>query len=83
MCNQSVGLVAAIIEKSGIPTVTVSLLREMTMKVKPPRALFVPFPFGYPLGEPAQPELQHKIIQQTLRLLEQPVAAPVLQDYKG
>jgi len=50
MCNQSVGLIASVIEKSGIPTVCLSLLREVAEKVRPPRTLFVPFPIGYPLG---------------------------------
>src|SRR6516164_2622608 len=69
MCNQSVGLIASVIEKSGIPTVCLSLLREVSEKVRPPRTLFVPFPIGYPLGAPDQPELQHSIIRAALDLL--------------
>lgn len=83
MCNQSVGLIASIVEKSGIPTTSISLLREITQKVKPPRALYVPFPFGYPLGEPHHPELQHKIINAALALLQQGVPPPLLRDYTG
>jgi len=52
MCHQSVGLVQSVIEKSGIPTVSITLLREVTARVKPPRALVVDRPLGYPLGEP-------------------------------
>jgi len=69
MCNQSVGLIASVIERSGIPTVSLSLLREVTEKVMPPRALFVPFPHGYPLGQANRPDLQHRIIQAALGLL--------------
>ncbi|HWZ46220.1 MAG TPA: hypothetical protein VNW97_22295 [Candidatus Saccharimonadales bacterium] len=78
MCNQSVGLIAGIIEKTGIPTVCLSLLREVTEKVKPPRTLVVPFDFGYPLGEPGQPELQHKIIAAALAMLLQVPREPLV-----
>jgi hypothetical protein len=82
MCNQSVGLIASVIEKAGIPTVGLSLLREVTEKVRPPRTLFVPFPFGYPLGEPNQPDLQHRVISASLALLTAPDPLPVLVDFK-
>ena len=52
MCHQSVGLIQSIIEKAGIPTVSVTMLREITERVGPPRALSVDFPLGYPLGMP-------------------------------
>lgn len=52
MCNQSVGLIAGIIEQAGIATIGLSLLKMVTRKVRPPRSLHVPFPFGYPLGKP-------------------------------
>ena len=81
MCNQSVGLIASVIERSGIPTVGLSLLREVTDKVRPPRALFAPFPFGYPLGEPNQPDLQHQVISASLALLTATNPLPVLVDF--
>jgi hypothetical protein len=82
MCNQSVGLIASIIEKAGIPTVSVSLLREVSEKVRPPRTLFVPFPFGYPLGKPNQPALQHQVIEASLNLLTKPDPLPILADFE-
>jgi hypothetical protein len=69
MCHQSVGLVQSIIEKSGIPTVSITLLTEVTERVAPPRALPVDRPLGYPLGEPNNPELQKRIILDALALL--------------
>jgi hypothetical protein len=51
MCNQAVSLIAAEIERRGIPTVCVILLREIAERVRPPRALSVPFPLGYPFYE--------------------------------
>jgi D-proline reductase (dithiol) PrdB len=81
MCNQSVGLIASIIEKAGIPTVDLSLLREVTEKVKPPRTLFVPFAFGYPFGQPNNPTLQHDIIRAALVLFETPELLPIYSDF--
>ena len=78
MCNQSVGLIQRQIEYAGITTVSISLLREITEKTRPPRALFVPFPLGYPLGEPDNAELQTRIIQAAFALLSR-TDCPVLE----
>ncbi|HET7214615.1 MAG TPA: hypothetical protein VFL79_13570 [Terriglobia bacterium] len=81
MCNQSVGLIASIIEKAGTPTVGISLLKMVTRKVRPPRSLYVPFPFGYPLGKPNDPKLQHQIVREALDLLESPDELPILRNF--
>lgn len=70
MCNQTVGLVQAALEREGITTVSLSLLREVAAVIKPPRTLFVPFPMGFPLGEPNNPELQQRVIAAALALFE-------------
>ena len=49
------GLVQRAIEAEGIPTVGISLLKEVTEKVRPPRTLFLRYPFGHPLGEEVHP----------------------------
>jgi hypothetical protein len=56
------------------------MVREHTEKVKPPRALFVPFPFGHALGRPNDPDLQHRVLRAALDLLTEP-AGPVLRDF--
>ena len=61
----------------GIATTSISMVREHTEKVKPPRALFVPFPFGHALGRPNDPALQHRVLRAALDLLAEP-AGPVL-----
>jgi hypothetical protein len=78
MCHQSVGLIQSIIEKTGIPTASVTLLREITERVAPPRALFVDFPLGYPLGVPKDAEFQSRIILAMLALLRESVPPTVL-----
>ncbi len=80
MCHQSVGLIQRQVEYAGITTVSISLLREITEKTRPPRALFVPFPLGYPLGEPDNAELQTRIIQAAFALLSRN-DCPVLETF--
>ncbi len=76
-------LVAAECERQGIATVTIQLLREVAEKVRPPRALFVPFKHGYPLDKPGQPEKQIAVLESALELFEdQSLEKPVLVDFK-
>ena len=65
---------------AGIATVQVSLIRPVSEAVRPPRALWVPFPLGRPLGPPNRPDVQIDVLRQTLGLVNQP-AAPALVDY--
>lgn len=82
MCNQAVCLAAAELERHGISTVAIVLLREVAEKVRPPRALFVPFRHGYPLGEPDAPDRQRAVLDSALRMLEDPkLEPPALVDY--
>jgi D-proline reductase (dithiol) PrdB len=73
MCHQSVGLIQSIIERAGIPTASVSVLREVTERVDPPRVLFADFPLGYPLGAPNDEALQTRVILAMLTLLKEDV----------
>lgn len=59
------------IESEGIPTTQISLVREHTERIKPPRALWVPFDLGRPLGAPDEPEFQKKVLLAALILLEE------------
>lgn len=72
MCHQSVGLVQSVIERAGIATVSISLLREVTSKVRPPRILFVDRPMGYPMGEPGNAAVQRAITVEALEMTRQP-----------
>ena len=83
MCNQTVCLIAAELERRNISTVVVQLLRFVAEKARPPRALYVPFLHGYPLEAPNEPEKQHAVIEAALRLLEDDaLRPPVLVDYQ-
>jgi hypothetical protein len=69
-------LVAAELERQGISTVTIQLLRRVAEKVRPPRALVVPFRHGYPLGIPDDARHQLAVISAALRMLEDPNLQP-------
>ncbi len=49
---------------------SVTVLREITEKVDPPRALFVDHPMGYTLGEPGDAAGQHGVLERALAMLE-------------
>ncbi|MCH7712905.1 MAG: hypothetical protein IIC99_04710 [Chloroflexi bacterium] len=73
-------VLARAIEAEGLTTVTIALLREHAEKVNPPRALFVPFPYGYPLGKAEDAPFQHRVISAALALLDAP-KGPVLEEF--
>jgi hypothetical protein len=58
----------------------VSLVREHTEALRPPRALWVPFMLGRPLGAPGDPVFQKRVMVATLGLLERD-AGPVLENF--
>lgn len=73
-------MIARVLEAAGVSTTSISLVREHTETVKPPRALFVPFPFGAPFGKANDPALQHRVLRAALDLLDEP-SGPVLRDF--
>ncbi|MEX1243175.1 MAG: hypothetical protein WEB59_03080 [Thermoanaerobaculia bacterium] len=76
MCNQAVCLMAAELERRGISTVAIQLLREVAERVRPPRTLFVPFRHGYPLDAPEDPPRQYAVLEAALRMLEDEALRP-------
>ena len=64
------GALAHYLEAEGVPTTQVSLIREHTETINPPRALWVPFELGRPLGAPEDPGLQRRVLMAALNLLE-------------
>ncbi len=72
---------AHIIESLGVATVVISLIRPHTEKVQPPRALWVPFQLGRPLGSPGEPDFQARVLRQALDLLERRDGPVILDDF--
>ncbi|MBT1074262.1 hypothetical protein KJB29_03140 [Geobacter grbiciae] len=63
------GLAAREIEAAGVATVSLSIVREVTEKTPPPRALYLRFPFGHALGEPGKRDQQFAVLYMAFRLL--------------
>ena len=82
MCTQSVGLLAAAVERAGIPTACIALVRSVAETLRPPRALAVPYAFGHPLGDADDPGGQGAVLRALLALLNDAGPAPVLRDYR-
>lgn len=71
---------AHFIERLGVPTVVVSLVREHITQMRPPRALHVPFQFGRPFGAPDSPDFQRRVLSAALRLLDR-CDGPLIEDF--
>ncbi|HEX7035043.1 MAG TPA: hypothetical protein VF210_04680 [Pseudomonadales bacterium] len=72
--------IAYYLEDEGIATTGISLVRENTEALKPPRFLWVSFPLGRPLGLPNDPAFQRRVILAALALLDAE-SGPVLEDF--
>ncbi len=67
-------------ESEGLATVLVGFVREHIETIGPPRALWVDFPMGRPLGKPDDPAYQKKVIRAAFELFDRP-SGPVLEDF--
>lgn len=76
------GALAHWFEAAGLATTQISLIRLHSETTRPPRALWVPFELGRPLGLPGDAAFQRRVLEQTLALLDAP-SGPVLVDYAG
>ena len=61
-------LVASVLEKSGIATVVLSVLPEVSAHLTAPRTLLVPFGLGAPVGPPDDRDTQRRVLQEALAL---------------
>ncbi len=71
---------AHIFESEGFATVLVGFVREHIEAIKPPRALFLDFPMGRPMGKPNDPAYQTKVIRAAFKLFDA-ASDPVLEDF--
>lgn len=58
----------------------ISLVREHTEAIRPPRALWVPFELGRPLGPPHNADFQLDVLRSLLDVARRP-SGPVIVDY--
>lgn len=75
-------LIAAELERQGIAAVAIQSLRRVAEKIRPPRALAVPFRHGYALDKPDDAAKQHAVIEAALKMFEdQNLQPPAIVDY--
>ncbi|HEY0005418.1 MAG TPA: glycine/sarcosine/betaine reductase selenoprotein B family protein [Pyrinomonadaceae bacterium] len=75
LCHQSVSLVARALEQERIPTMMLSVEREVVEMARPPRAAYYEGELGSVAGRPHWPEYQRRILDEALRLIE-PIDQP-------
>jgi len=73
-------VIAHFVEDEGVPTAGISLVRPHTETIKPPRALWVPFEMGRPMGPPNDTAFQMRVLLALLKLLEAK-EGPLLEDF--
>jgi hypothetical protein len=64
-----VGLIQREIERAGIATIGISIVRQYTEKVKPPRTVYLRWPFGHPLGEPGNVRQHQAVLFEAFKAL--------------
>jgi hypothetical protein len=64
-----VGLVQRVLEASGIPTVALSMIPDLTRAVGVPRLAGISYPMGQPLGRPHDANGQRDVLRSMLDLL--------------
>jgi hypothetical protein len=66
-----VGLIQRAIEASGIATISISLSKNISQKVLPPRTVYTGLPLGHPIAFPGEIFRQKQILRILLRYLKE------------
>ena len=64
------GLLSRLVEESGIPTVVVSVARQITEMARPPRAVYLRYPLGNIFGEVDNAPQQRTILRDALQVID-------------
>ncbi len=67
-CHRATSLIARSLEVHGLPTVMLTVLREMAEAFKPARSVFLDFPLGATAGRPGDADGQRAILRDALEL---------------
>jgi hypothetical protein len=65
-----VGLVARVLEREGLTTVSLTSAIDITERVRPPRAAFLNVPLGNATGQPYDAAGQRQVLRRVLALAE-------------
>jgi hypothetical protein len=75
-------VIARVLEERGLSTVALSLVREHSVRIKPPRTVWVPFPFGISVGHRNDVREQRAVLDLAFSTLTAP-DGPVLLDFRA
>jgi D-proline reductase (dithiol) PrdB len=67
-CHQSVGLVARVLERAGLPTVSLTCARDITARIRPPRSAFLNYPVGNSTGRTGDAAGQRDVLRAALSI---------------
>jgi D-proline reductase (dithiol) PrdB len=70
LCHQTLGILARAIEQKGIPTMVVSVDKNLIERIRPPRAAYYTGEFGCVAGKPNWKQYQLRVLDESLRWIE-------------
>lgn len=70
LCHQTLSLLARGVELSGTPTMTISVDRDLSDRVKAPRTAYYKGEFGSVAGKPNWREYQLRVLDESIRWIE-------------
>ena len=74
------GLIQRVLDEAGIPTVSLTLVREITQLVQPSKALYLQHPFGLTLGAVGDRDTHEAILRECLRWAEEELPPGTIVD---
>jgi len=70
LCHQTLGILARALEKANVPTMLLSVDREMTDLIRPPRTAYYDGRIGSVVGRPNSKQYQLRVLDESLRWIE-------------
>ncbi len=70
LCHQTMAVVARAIEMAGIPTMMLSVDKNLAESIRPPRAAYYKGDFGCVVGKPNWSQFQLRVLDESLRWIE-------------
>lgn len=83
LCHQTMAIVARRIEQTGIPTMMISVDKNLSERVRPPRAAYYSGEFGSVCGKPNWKQYQLRVLDEAIRwteTLDQPTVRKLVVD---
>jgi D-proline reductase (dithiol) PrdB len=75
-----VGLIQRVLDIIGIPTISLSLVKEITALIKPSKALFIQHPFGLTLGDVDDGATHEAVLRDCLHYAMEPLPPGTIVD---